>query len=97
MADVQVNYTHKKGDHYNPHERIIGVAGDLGNGWYLTESQVIYNIDNNIESYFVNVNGVRADVEVAEHLGRRYIKTKPDGYAPNNLLALPEPPARLIT
>lgn len=97
MARVQINYAHKRGDHYNPHERIQGVAGDAGNGWYRTEAQVIDDIDRTgINSYFVNVDGRSVDVVTASHDGRRYIKTAADGYAPNNLLNLPEPPVRLL-
>ena len=97
MARVQVNYTHKRGNHYNPHERIQGVAGDGGGGWYRTEDQVIDDIDRTgLNSYFVMANGRAVDVVTDSHQGRRYIKTVADGYAPNNLLALQEPPAWLL-
>jgi hypothetical protein len=96
MAHVQINYTHKRGDHYNPHERIQGVAGDAGNGWYRTENQVISDIRTGNNSYYVNAGGRSVNVVIASHEGRAYIKTDADGYAPNNLLALPEPPARLL-
>lgn len=97
MAHRRVNYTHKRGDHYAPHERIQGIAGDAGGGWYRAEAQVIDDIDRTgVNSYYVNVNGRQVDVVTAVHDGRKYIKTKTDNYAPNNLLSLPEPPAQLL-
>ena len=93
---MRIDYTHKRGDHYNPHERIQGVAGDAGNGWYRTEDQVISDLASGLNSYYVSVNGQSVAVTTAQHEGRTYIKTVADDYAPNNLLNLPEPPARLI-
>jgi hypothetical protein len=97
VARVQIAYTHKRGSHYNPHERIQAVAGNAGGGWYRSEAQVIEDIDRTgLNSYYVSINGRTVDVVTASHQGRRYVKTTADGYAPNNLLALPEPPARLM-
>ncbi len=96
MADARIDYTHKRGNHYNPHERIQGVAGDAGNGWYRTEDQVISDLASGLNSYYVSVNGQSVAVTTAQHEGRTYIKTVADGYEPNNLLNLPEPPARLL-
>ena len=45
MANFQVSYTHKRGEHYAPHERIQGIAGNGGNGWYRSEAEVIDDID----------------------------------------------------
>jgi hypothetical protein len=97
VANVQVSYTHKLGDHYAAHERIQGIAGNGGNGWYRSEADVIDDIDRTgANSYYVNVNGRPVDVITDVHNGRKYIKTRPDGYAPNNLLNLPEPPSSLL-
>lgn len=97
MPHVQVNYTHKRGNHYAPHERIQGIAGDAGNGWYRSEANVIDDIDRTgLNSYYVIVNGRQVDVVTDVRNGRKYIKTKADDYAPNNLLSLPEPPSRLL-
>lgn len=97
MAQVQVNYTHKHGNHYAPHERIQGIAGDAGGGWYRSEAQVIDDIDRSgANSYYVSVNSRQVDIITAVHNGRKYIKTRADDYAPNNLLSLPEPPRRLL-
>ncbi|HEX6416101.1 MAG TPA: DUF3892 domain-containing protein [Candidatus Saccharimonadales bacterium] len=96
MAHVRIDYTHKRGDNYNPHERIQGVAGNGGGGWYRTEDQVLADLGTGLNSYFVKVGNVAADVIVARHEGRQYIKTQPDGYAPNNLLNLDEPPVHIV-
>ena len=91
--DRQIIYTHKRGNHFNAHERILGVAAP---SWYRTEAQVITEIRAKLNSYFVSVGGRRVNVIIAQHQGRPYIKTEADGYEPNNLLALPEPPPGLL-
>jgi hypothetical protein len=40
------------------------------------------------DSFYTFVNGRHAEVVVAVHEGRKYLKTDADGYAPNNLLSL---------
>jgi hypothetical protein len=78
-----------KTDRYNPHER-IRTCGGLG--WRKTQEQIIYDIENRINEYFVRVGGYR-DVEVIVAVsvwGNKYIKTRDDDQMPNNLLSLPE-------
>jgi hypothetical protein len=87
MAQLQVTCITKRGDHYDPHERIQGIGGA---GWYKTEDQAIAEIEQGTNSFFVNVGGRAVRVVVAVHNGRKYLKTEADGYSPNNLLALPE-------
>ena len=41
-------------------------------------------------NFYVSVNSRSVWVIVASHSGRKYLKTEADGYAPNNLLNLPE-------
>jgi hypothetical protein len=77
VASRQVTCINKRGDHYNPHERIENVGGA---GWKHGES----------ESYYVSVGGRSVKVIVALHNNREYLKTEADGYSPDNLLALPE-------
>jgi hypothetical protein len=96
MANVQINYTHKLPQHYDPHTRIQGVAGDGGGGWYRTENQVLDDLRTGQNSYYVQIGGHRVSVVRAIHLGHPYIKTVTDGYSPDNLVALPEPPRPLI-
>ncbi len=78
-----------KRSHGSPHERISHVGGA---GWKTTEDDAIRSILNGTETYYVSVNGQAVDVVVASHNNRRYLKTKNDGYEPNNLLSLPECP-----
>ena len=88
----QVSCINKR-DHQNAHERIINIGG-VHNGlrWKLAESTAIFNIKYKIEEYFVIVNGSSVNVIIGMHNGREYLKTENDGYAPNNLLNLPECP-----
>jgi hypothetical protein len=91
---LQVTCIRKRGNHYNPHERIEGIGGGstiLGR-WYHPEEQAIRNVEFGIYSYYVSVGGRSVSVIVATHNGRKYLKTTADGYAPNNLLNLPECP-----
>lgn len=82
----------KRGDHYNPHERIQGIGGRraIGVRWWRSEDDAIRDIESGSESYYVSVNGKSVSVKVAEHSGRKYLKTIADGYKPDNLLALPD-------
>ena len=94
MARLQVTCINKRGDHYNPHERIQAIGGvdpTIGR-WKHLEDDAIRNIENRTHSYFVSVGGRTVNVVVATHNGRKYLKTEADGYSPDNLLALPECP-----
>lgn len=88
MGRYQVTCIVKKGDHYDPHERIqyIGQQGS----WMLSEDSAIKRIESGQDSFFVSVNGKEVDIIVASHKGRKYLKTTADSYAPNNLLNLSE-------
>ena len=86
MARFQVTCIIKRGDHFNPHERIESI-GSQGN-WTLSEDSAIRRIKAGSESFHTLVNGREADVIVATHKGREYLKTKADGYSPDNLLSL---------
>jgi hypothetical protein len=74
MAQVKVQYTHKQGNHYNPHERIQGLAGNGGTGWYRSEAQVLSDIQTGLNSYYVTVGGHSVDVVRATHNGRLYLR-----------------------
>jgi hypothetical protein len=75
-----------KNNRSSAHERIENVGGS---GWKISEDQAIKAIQRG-ERYEVMVGGRRIKVIVAQHDGRLYLKTEADGYAPNNLLSLPE-------
>lgn len=89
MARFQVTCINKRGGHYNPHERIQYI-GNQGGGWRISEDSAIQRIESGQDSFYVTATGRSVDVVVATHQGRKYLKTEADGYAPNNLLALPE-------
>jgi hypothetical protein len=86
MAEFQVTCIRKR-DRYNAHERIEGIGGS---GWYKLEDDVIDEIEAGTNSYVVRAGGHTVAVVVAVHSGRKYLKTEPDGYSPDNLLSLPE-------
>lgn len=87
---LQVTGIRKRGSHNNPHERIEALAGP---GWGpKSELTVIAELKATppTNTYFVMVRGHETEVIVAHRDGREYLKTIADGYAPDNLLALPE-------
>lgn len=95
--DVRVSCITKRGGHYNPHERIEGLGGvHNGKRWYLLEDAIIAELEKSASTrqwnFYVSVGGKRVDVIVAAHDQRKYLKTTADGYAPNNLLELPDCP-----
>jgi hypothetical protein len=82
-----------KHSHGDPHERIKNIGGVTGGErWKVSEDEAISGIESGKWAFFVNVGGKQVDVVVASHKGRKYLKTVPDNYAPNNLLSLPECP-----
>jgi hypothetical protein len=92
MSQLQVTCINKRGNHYDPHERIQAIGGGttiLGS-WKHQEDDAIRYIENGTHSYFVSVGVYTVDVIVGTHNGRKYLKTKNDGYSPDNLLALKE-------
>jgi len=89
MARYRVTCIHKRGSHFDPHERIAYIGSDEGN-WKLSEDEAIRAIENYTSSFYTLVNSREAEVIVATHNGRKYLKTTADGYRPDNLLSLPE-------
>jgi hypothetical protein len=81
-----------KDDRYNPHERIQSIGGpkDDGSRWRITLDEAIAGIEAGRWTFYVHAGGRVVDVVVAEHEGRKYLKTEADGYSPDNLLSLPE-------
>lgn len=94
MSRHQVTCINKRGNHYNPHERISDIGGINSDNrrWKLGENEAIQSIEGGKYEFYVRVNGRSVDVIVAIHNGRKYLKTETDGYSPNNLLSLPECP-----
>ena len=60
--------------------------------WWRAEDDAIIDVQLDKTSYFVSVKGKSVWMIVATHNGRKYLKTETDGYAPNNLLSLPDCP-----
>lgn len=91
---VQIQCITKRPSHHDAHTRIQGVGGvHGGQRWWMEEDKAIAAVENGTYDFFVEVNGRYVDVIVAVHNGRKYLKTTADGYAPNNLLNLPECPS----
>jgi Protein of unknown function (DUF3892) len=94
MAEnVQVSCITKRGGHYNPHERIQDLGGfHNGKPWKMAEDKIIAELEKPSATrswnFYTSVNGRSAWVVVAQHNGRKYLKTEADGYSPDNLLAL---------
>ena len=88
MGRYEVTCINKRGDHYDPHERISHI-GQQGN-WRIREDSAIRRIESGSDSFYVSVGGKTVEVIVASHNGRKYLKTQSDGYSPNNLLNLKE-------
>lgn len=91
MVRRRVTCINKRGSHYDPHERISHI-GNSAEGWKLPEDDAIRAIENYTSSFYTLVNSREADIMVALHNGRKYLKTTADGYRPDNLLSLPECP-----
>lgn len=87
MGRFQVTCINKRGNHLNPHER-ISYIGNYGNNWRLSEASAINRINGGTDSFYTSVNGHEAEVIVANHNGRDYLKTTADSYSPDNLLSL---------
>jgi len=79
----------KKGNNYDPYERITDLGGHSTKGnFHMTSEDMIRDIESGKYSYWVNVGGKTVEIIVATRNGRKYLKTTTDGYEPNNLLAL---------
>jgi Protein of unknown function (DUF3892) len=95
--------------HDAKHERIlaVGCLDKTGKRFDFTEAEAISIIDLLRGTFYVErPDGHRIDCLVEKSpAGHRFLKTKPDGEIPNNLLALPQcksapvyvPPPRIFT
>jgi hypothetical protein len=83
-----------KSPRQDPHLRIQNVGGQNGDGtrWKMSEEQAINSTEAGQYSFWVHAAGRSVNVIIAEHEGRKYLKTEADGLQPNNLLSLPECP-----
>ena len=74
------------------HHSITHVGGTEANGWKIMKDEAIGMIERREWSFYTLVRGHRAEVIVATHSGRKYLKTTADYDTPDNLLSLPECP-----
>lgn len=87
MADVQVTCINKP-DRNNSHESITHLGGP---NWRWTTRQVIDSIKGGSNTFYTQVNGKRANIEVRRNAyGTEYLQTHADRQWNNNLLALSE-------
>ena len=93
MADVQVECINKM-QRASTHEGITHLGGNAGGGWRWTRQQVIDSIKARTNTFYTLVSGKRADVGVINGSAGEYVRTYADGQWSDNLLALPECPAR---
>jgi hypothetical protein len=93
MTDIfQIKCVNKRA-RQNPHERIQNVGGiDNGSAWKITEETAIQGMESGKWKFYVSAGTRSVWVVIATHSGRKYLKTEPDGYSPDNLLSLPECP-----
>jgi hypothetical protein len=80
------------------YERIVSIGcAEVGTGSLVrfTEDEAINRIEKGTDSFYVEMPaGHRVWVIVAQREGRKYLKTETDGEKPDNLLSLPECPAK---
>ena len=76
----------------DPHHRSTHVGGFTDRPWKITTDDAIGKIERREWEFYTLVNGRRAEVIVASHFGRKYLRTTADWDTPDNLLSLPECP-----
>lgn len=74
---------------HSTYERIthLGCVSDTGFYQRFTEDEAIKRI-NDGDTFHVKKDGRDVKVVIAEREGREYLKTEPDAFRPDNLLAL---------
>jgi hypothetical protein len=72
----QVMCIRKRGNHFNPHERIEGIGGNYPSQWYTIEETAIRNVERDPRSYYASVSGNSVWVVVAVHNGRNISRPK---------------------
>jgi hypothetical protein len=85
-----VSFT-KKTTSGDPYTRVTALCGKRRDGsfWEQPIELAIAEIEAATQTYYVNVNGFTPNLTVAEHKGRKYLKTDFDRDGPATLLGLP--------
>jgi len=83
----QVTCINKRGDHYDPHERINHIGGA---GWRVSQEEAVEAVEADPFAYYISAADGIAYLTIGHHEGNPYLTTNPDGSTQNNLLALPE-------
>ena len=81
----QITWIKKPSGSYNPSTRILEVGGS---NWSRLATDVIRDILNQRESYFVSAGGQSVWVGVGIHNGNYYLRTHSDDTPLDNLLSL---------
>jgi hypothetical protein len=89
MADVLVTCINKQ-PRQDPHEGITHLGGPGGSGWWWPRQRVIDSINARQNTFYTEVNGIRAEIGVVDGPKGQYLRTHADGVWNDNLLALPE-------
>ena len=80
------------------YERILAIGctnTESGSKHRFLEEEAIKEIEGKISSFFVeDARGIRAEVKVEERDGRKFLITVRDGVKDDNLLYLPDCPAK---
>jgi hypothetical protein len=61
-----------------------------GSCWKRSTEEAIKEIESGAETYYVNINGLTANLIVATRRGRKYLRTHFDRDVPATLLGLPD-------
>ena len=90
MADVQIRNIRKR-DRMNTHEHITHVGNIVSSNWIWSREEVIRNIEQKIDTFYVQENGHRSEVGIMRPADGRapFLRTYADGYWNDNLLSLP--------
>jgi hypothetical protein len=81
----QITWIKKPSGSHNTATRILEVGGS---GWSRLATDVISDIANGRDSYFVSVGSQSVWVELGIHNGNYYLRTHSDGTPLDNLLSL---------
>jgi hypothetical protein len=94
-APLCIRCIYKPARHERRHERIELIGGDNPDHslWTMTSEKAIQAIQSGTLAFCVNRGGRIATVEVRTNRGWPYLRTRPDGRHPNNLLSLPDIPS----